>query len=113
MVSSDEINEEITDRVSTLMVNLDSLAGELPEVSARIDYLLLITSSLSYRLLLFKLNTNMSSHSESQDNNDNKHFEEEAVTEVKSLLCSMVDRASLELYLEREDKKLEGFNADS
>ena len=36
-VSSDDINEEITERVSTLMLNVDSLAGELSEVSDRID----------------------------------------------------------------------------
>ena len=104
-VSSDDINEEITERVATLMLNLVSLAGELSEVSDRIDYLLLIISSLAYRVLLFKLNTNTKRFSED--------FEVEAVTEVKSLFCSMVDRASLELYLEREAKSLEGSNADS
>lgn len=105
MGSSDDINEEITERVSTLMLNVDSLASELSEVTERIDYLLLISSSLAYRLLLFKLNTNTAECSE--------EFEEDAVTEVKYLFCSMVDRASLELYLEREDKDLEDSNADA
>lgn len=96
-----EFSEEVNELAAEALAKIDSFANELESVDERISYLILTSTGIANRLLLFRSHV-------TAEGDDKDTIEKNSIEDVQRLMCDTVRIAAVNTFISNEEQKLEG-----